>query len=182
MFSHLFLAATAQVVKIGGLRLNLWWWPFIFTFFKTMFILLDILIVFAILLLLTRRRGSAGKVYDLVDEAVASGKISPAKIQRKWEQIKEMSEAEDLGERKQAIGKAEKILDDVLKAAAIPGENLSKRLAGIPENQMNFQDDLLWASQLRESLETDPNFAPEEEEIKRAFYVFERTLRDLNIL
>jgi len=182
MLSNLFLAAAAQTIKFGGLRISLWWWPFVFAFFKNTLILLDILIVFAILLTISRYRTLSPKIYDAVAQAVSAGRLSPGKLQRKWEEVRELGASERLEERERGLEKAEKLLDDILKMSGVPGENLAKRLESIPENQLNFQDDLMWVYRFRESLIADPSFTPDEEEIKRAFYVYERTLKDLDVV
>jgi hypothetical protein len=52
----------------------------------------------------------------------------------------------------------------------------------IPEGQLNFQDDIIWAYKFKERLESDNAFSPDDEEINRAFYIFERTLKEMNIL
>jgi hypothetical protein len=179
---YLILQAAAPVIEIGDLRMVLWWWPFVFAFFKNLFILLDLLIVVTIIVLVYRLRALHGRVYEAVEEAIASGKLSVARMKRKWTEAEELMNSERLDDRKTAVVRAEGILDNVLKAANFSGENLEKRLARIPENKLNFQDDLVWAYRFKENLLADPGFTPEAEELKRAFYVFERSLKEMTIL
>jgi hypothetical protein len=176
------LGAAVQVLHFGGLEINLWWWPFVFAFFKNIFILLDLLLLVGLVLVFRRFRIFGLRVYEAVEEAVNSGKISPARMQRKWEATAELMASERSSDRKKAAVEAEKLLDNVLRLANFPGENLEKRLIKIPEGRLNFQDDLVWAAKFTDSLGSDPTFAPDDEEINRAYYIFERTLKELNIL
>jgi hypothetical protein len=176
------LGAAAEVLHIGGLEISLWWWPFVFAFFKNIFILLDVLLLVGLVLVLRRFRIFGLRVYESVEEAVNSGKISTARMQRKWEVAADLMSSERLADRKKAVSEAEKLLDSVFRMANIPGENMEKRLEKLPEGKLNFQDDLLWAYKFKVSMESDPTFSPDDEEIKRAFYIFERSLKELGIL
>jgi hypothetical protein len=183
MFSKfLFLGAASQVIQLGDFGIDLWWWPFVFAFFKNVFILLDILILVAIIMLAYRYRIFGLRVYEAIEEAMASGKLSRDRTQRKWGEIEEFMKSERISDKKKAVIMAERILDNALKTSNFAGENLEKRLAKIPEGNLNFHDDIIWAYKFKESLESDNTFNPDEEEIKRAFYIFERSLKEMNIL
>jgi hypothetical protein len=180
--NFLLLLESAQIVQIGTFRINIWWWPFVFAFFKNMFILLDVIIFAAIIMLIGRFKVFSLRVYEGVEEAMASGRLSQGKVQRKWEDIKELSQSEKADDNMKAVVLAGAELDNVLRAANFPGENLQKRLLKIPAGQLNFYDDIIWAADFRKKIESDPDFSPDGEEIKRSFYIFERALKDLSVL
>lgn len=178
----LLLQAAAPVVQIGLAKYTLWWWPFIFALIKNMFILLDILIFVALVMLIYRFQSFGVRIHEAVDEIIESGKFSKDNTQRKWDAIKSDMGSENMDTKKRAVIAAESILDDVLKTANFPGENLGSRLEKISEGQLNFKDDVEWAFKFEEKIKADESFAPDEEEISRAFYIFERTLRELNVI
>lgn len=183
MFSNfLLLLESAQIIQVGTFRINIWWWPFVLAFLKNTFILLDVMIFAAIIMLIGRFKVFSLRVYEGVEEAMSSGRLSQNKVQGKWKGIKELSQSEKIDDNKQAVAMADEILNNVFMAANFPGENLQKRLLKIPAGQLNFYDDVVWASDFKKKIESDPEFSPDSEEIKRAFYIFERTLKDLNVL
>jgi len=183
MFTNiLMLSAAAQSIRIGNYVVDLWWWPFVFACFKNMFILLDILLLVGIVMVFNRFQKFGVHVYEGVEEAITAGKISTGKLERKWEELKDLMKSPERSDRKKAVDRAEKLLDGVLKAANFSGENLEKRMTKIPEGQLNFQEDIVWAYKLREQMDSDPDYEPDDEEIKRAFYIYERTLKEMNIL
>lgn len=179
---HLIAQAAAQTIRIGDFSIGFWWWPFVFAFLKNTFLLLDLLLVVAIVLVLGRFATHSKRVYEAVEEAIASGKYSQRKAERKWGEAQGFMQSERLEDRAKALAAAENILNDALKAANFSGDSLEARLAKIPEGRLNFQDDLVWAAKFRARLETDPSYEPDAEELNRAFYVYERSLKDLGIL
>jgi hypothetical protein len=181
-YSLLVQAASVQILKVGGLRINLWFWPFLFAFIKNMFLFMDIIIFAALVVLIYRFQSFRIMVYTAVEDAIESGRLSKDRMQRKWEENKANIESENMEDKKKAVIAAEGVLDNVLKTANFPGENLEMRLRKIPDNQLNFQEDIVWAFKFRERIESDSEFAPDSEEFQRAFYIFERALKELNVL
>lgn len=180
--NFLLLLESAQVVQIGAFRINIWWWPFVFVFFKNTFILLDVIIFAAIVMLIGRFKVFSLRVYEGVEDAMASGRLSQSKVQRRWKDVEELSQSEKADDNKRAVAIAGEEFDNVLRAANFPGENLQKRLLKIPAGQLNFYDDVVWAADFRKKIESDPDFSPDGEDIKRSLYVFERALKDLSVL
>ena len=183
IFDPLFLqAVSAPIVHIGKATIVLWWWPFVFAFIKNMFIILNIIILIGIIMVLGRFRRLGKEIYDAVEEAMASGKLSKGKAQRKWEEAQELIGSDDIEDKKKAAAIAEGILDDCLRSANLSGENLEKLLMKISDTEINFRDDIIWAHRMNVHLNSEPEFETDDEEVERVFYIFERAMKELNIL
>lgn len=143
---------------------------------------MTILVLVATVVLFSRFKTLRTNLYESIEEALESGKFSKDKAQRKWEEIKEFSQSEDDEKIKKAVIAAEETLDSILKAGNFPGENLAKRVEKIPDNQINFKDDIIWAFKFKERMQKEIDFELDKEEARRAFYIFERTLKELNVL
>jgi len=182
MIEHLLVMASVPVFYVGKVKLVLWWWPFVFAFFKNMFIILDLLLIVAIVMVIMRFQKMGREIFDAVEEAIASGKISKGKVQRQWDEARDLINSGSLEDNKEAIFIAEKILDDCLRSASLSGENLERRLLRIRDTEINFRDDIIWAYRIKVHLETEPDFETDKEELERAFYILERAMKELNIL
>jgi hypothetical protein len=183
IFEHLFIQAmSAPVIRLGRESFVLWWWPFVFTFFKNMFILLDIILVIGIVMVVGRFQRIGGDIYDAIESAINSGNLSKGKAQRKWEEAQELIQSDNLEDKKRAVSIAEGIMDECLKSANFSGDNLEGRISKIPDSQLDFKDDIVWAYRMKVRLENEPQIETDKEEIERVFYIFERAMKDLNIL
>jgi len=155
----------------------------VFAFVKNLFVLMSIILFVATIMLLIRFQSLRVRFYESVEEAIESGTLSKGKIQRKWDEAKENMESDNMENRKKAVVVADGMLDSSLKAANFPGENLEKRLAKFSDTDINFKDDIIWAHRLVERIKLgEAEYEIDEEELKRAFYILERTMKELNIL
>lgn len=175
------LIAAASTIDIDRLNLDPWW-PFVYAFIKNMYILLDIILVIAIVMVMGRFRRIGREIFDAVEQAIASGKISKGKVQRKWTEAREMVEAQDLESNKRGAIMAAGILDDCLRNANLSGDNLEGRMAKVRDTEINFRDDIIWAYRMNVRFESEPEFETDKEEVERVFYIFERALKELMIL
>jgi hypothetical protein len=182
IIEHLLIAAAAPAIHFGGKAIVIWWWPFAFAFLKNMFILLDIIIIIGIVMVLGRFQKLGGDLYENIEQAIRSGRLSKGKAQRKWEEAQELMQSDSLEDNKRAAGIAENILDECLRSANFSGENLERRITKIPDSQLNFKDDIIWAHRMKVRLETEPELETDKEEIERVFYIFERAMKEMNIL
>lgn len=174
--------SSAPVIHVGGRATVIWWWPFAFAFLKNMFILLDIILIIAIILVVGRFQRISGDIYDAIENAMKSGKLSKGRAQRKWEEAQELIKSDDLEDNKRGASVAESILDECLRSANYSGENLERRISKIPDSQLNFKDDIIWAYRMKVRFENEPGLETDKEEAERVFYVFERAMKELNIL
>ena len=163
--------------------MELWWWPFVFALIKNLYILMDAVLIIAVVMVFSRYKTFRLRIYESVEEAIESGSLSKEKIQRDWEEAKEFMESDNLSNKRRAVIMAEEMLDNSFKSANIPGDNLEKRLAKFSDAEINFKEDIIWAHKTAERIKNpEEGYGMDEEEIKRAFYIFERTMKELNIL
>lgn len=176
------IAASREVLTIGRFQIDIWWWPYLFATFKNMMILLTIILIIATVLVFYRFQSIRVKIYDAIGEAIESGKLSKENIVKKWDEIKQMAESDVQGENRKAIIAAEEILDNALKSANYSGENLEKRIEKVPDNLLNFKEDIVWAYRIKDQFVSGEGEGVGKEEVERSIYIFERALKELNIL
>ena len=184
-----FLIETTQAVdriEIGNLIIEIesvLWWPYLYGAVKYFMIGMTILFVIGIILILMRVEGSFKiRIKEAIEEAKEAGKLPKTKTQNKWETISSNIESEDSDDYKKAVVLAEELFSSVLKAANFSGENLEKKLNKIPDNQLEFKDDIIWAYKLKEKILSDEDFTVDHEEARRAVYIFQRALKEMHVI
>jgi len=183
MFEIIQSVQAREILEIGGLSINIGWWPYLFAMIKYFLIFLTILFIIGIVLILMRvEAGFKIKVVELVEKAIEMGKISKAKARKEWDVVLYDLDSNDCQNYKKAVVNAEKLFDRVLKMANFSGSNMEDRLRRVPDKQLEFKDDIIWAHKLKRMISEDENFEVEHEEAKRAVYIFERVLKDVGII
>ena len=184
-----FLIETTQAaerIEIGNLVIEIesvLWWPYLYGAIKYFMVGMTILFVVGIILVLIRVEGGFKiRIREAIEEAKEVGKLPKTKTQNKWETISSKIESEEVDDYKKAVVLAEELFSDVLKAANFSGENLEKKLNKIPDNQLEFKEDIIWAYKLKEKILSDEDFTVDHEEAKRAVYIFQRVLKEMNVL
>jgi hypothetical protein len=176
------IVASREILTIGRFQIDIWWWPYLFVFFKSLMIILTLILIVATVLVFYRFQSVRIKIYDAIGEAIESGKLSKENIVKKWEEIKQMSESDVQEDKSKAVISAEEILDNALKSANYAGENLEKRIEKVPDNLLNFKEDIVWAHRIKNQFVSGSGEGVGKEEVERAIYIFERALKELNIL
>jgi len=183
MFEIIQTAHAQEIIEIGGLTIDVSWWPYLFLVIKYFFILLTISFTAGIILILFRVRETVKiRIKEIVTETMEDGKLSKTKTQRQWDLIKSNVESKNPDDYKNAVVLAEKLFNRVLKMANFSGDNIEEKLKKIPDNQLEFKEDIVWAHRLKEKIIEDESFEVEHEEAKRAVYIFERALKDMGII
>ena len=184
-----FLIETTQAaerIEIGNLIIEIEdvsWWPYFYGAIKYFMAGMTFLFIVGIILVLIRIEGGFKvRIKEAIEEAKEAGKLPKTKIQNKWEIISSKIESKDDDDYKKAVVLSEELFSSVLKAANFSGENLGKKLSKIPDNQLEFKEDIIWAYKLKERILADENFAVDYEEAKRAVYIFQRALKEMNVL
>lgn len=173
-------------IEIGNLIIEIeevLWWPYFYSAVKYFMIGMTILFIIGIILILMRVEGGFKiRIKEAIEEAKEVGKLPKTKIQNKWEIIASKIESKDADDYKRAVVLAEELLTNVLKAANFSGENLEKKLNKIPDSQLEFKEDIVWSYKLKEKIIADESFVVDYEEAKHAVYIFQRALKEMNIL
>lgn len=176
----------AETIEIGDyvieLGITAWWMPYVIETIKYILILLAIVYAIGIIFILMRIQSFRLKIKDAVEAAIQSGKLPKTKIQRKWDSIVADSEMANIEKKHAAVIDAEELLDSTLKAARISGENIESRLKLIPENQLNYKDDIVWVHKLKKKIESERAGEVEGEEVQRAIYIIQRALKELDVI
>jgi len=176
-------AAEVVTLKVNSITLNVWWWPYFFVAVKYFMIFLTILLAISIVLIFIRTQSFLKVDLDAAKEkALKTNKTSKIKWLEKWESIIFEVESENPRDYKNAVVLAEEFLNDVLKMANFSGENIESRLKKIPDNQLEFKEDIIWAHKLKKRIASEENFEVDHEEARRAVYVFQRALKKTGVI
>lgn len=184
-----FLIETTQAagrIEIGNLIIEIEdvsWWPYLYSVIKYFMMGMTVLFIVAIILILMRIEGGFKiRIKEAIEEAKEVGKLPKTKTQHKLEKIASKIESEDSDDYKEAVVLAEDLLFNVLKAASFSGDTLEKKLSKIPDNQLEFKEDIIWACKLKEKILVDEDFAVDYEEAKHAVYIFKRALKEIGVV
>ncbi|MCK5123054.1 MAG: hypothetical protein KAQ87_02810 [Candidatus Pacebacteria bacterium] len=184
-----FLIETTQAVErieVGDFVIeieNVLWWPYFYGAIKYFMIGMTVLFIVGIVLILMRVEGGFKiRIREAIEEAKEAGKLPKTKTQNKREVIASKIESKEPDDYKEAVVLAENLFANVLKAANFSGDNIEKKLSKIPDNQLEFKEDIIWASKLKEKILADENFTVDYEEAKRAVYIFQRALKEIGVI
>ena len=184
-----FLIETTQAVEkieIGNLVIEIGdvlWWPYLYAAVKYFMMGMTVLFIIGIILILIRVEGGFKiRIKEAIEEAKEAGKLPKTKTQNKWEAVVSNVESEDADDYKKAVLLSEELFSSVLKVANFSGENLEKKLNKIPDNQLEFKEDIIWAYKLKERILSDEDFEVDHEEARRAVYIFQRALKEMHVL
>lgn len=176
-------AAEAVTLEVNNLTINIWWWQYFFVTVKYFMIFITVLFVLSIVLIFIRTQ-SFLKV-DLgavMEKALKTNKMSKIKWLEKWENIISKAESDNSRDYKDAVVLADAFLEDILKMANFSGENIENRLKKIPDNQLEFKEDIIWAHKLKKRIALEENFEVDHEEAERAVYIFQRVLKKMGVI
>ncbi|NIP33087.1 hypothetical protein GWN26_13580 [Candidatus Saccharibacteria bacterium] len=102
-------------------------------------------------------------------------------IKRRWEEIEVMLHKQGEMTDKVAILEADKLLDHVLKAMAMPGNNLGERLKATTYKYPKIEK-VWWAHKIRNQIVHEASFSVNHRTAKSAVRVFEKALKELGVL
>ena len=183
MFEIIQSVQAKEILEIGNLAIDVSWWPYLFALVKYLLIFMTILFIVGIVLILIRIEGSFKiRIREAVEEAMEAGRLPKTKVQKEWEAILYNLNSNNSEDYKKAVVSAEELLNKVFKIANFSGSNIEERLKKIPDSQLNFKEDIIWAYKLKEKIAKDESFEVEHEEAKRAVYIFERALKEMGII
>ena len=175
-----------EVIEIGGCEISVLWLPwhsYLLAVVKYFFMFYTVILFIAIILILIRIQGSfKTRIKEAVEEAMEAGKLPKTKTQKKIEFISSAVESDKPDDYKNAVVLAGELLNKVLKIAGFSGDTLEKRVNKIPDSQLNFKEDIIWACKLEEKISMDEEFEIDHEEAKRAVYIFQRALKEIGII
>lgn len=106
----------------------------------------------------------------------------PGRLARYLERIKKRLEIGTEAELKLALIEADSLCEEVLENMGYQGENLEERLKGVPPTLISNLEKLLSAHQIRNNVVHDPDYKLTIEKAKEALEIYEKALRDIEVL
>lgn len=106
--------------------------------------------------------------------------LTEEKVREMWEELVVQADESVMG-AKLAVIEADKLLDNVLRSMAMPGETMGERLKSTAYKYPKIRE--VWpAHKLRNQLVHDSAFQLTQARAKRALHDFEKALKTLNVL
>jgi hypothetical protein len=174
------------MIEIGNLVIEIGdtsWLLYFYGAVKYFMAGMSVLLIIGIILILIRVEGGFKiRIKEAIEEAKEAGKLPKTKTQNKLEVINSNIESKNPDDYKKAVVLAEKLFSNIMKTANLSGENLEKKLSKLPNNQLEFKDDVIWAYKLKEKIISDEDFTVDHEEAKRAVYIFQRALKEIGVI
>ena len=171
---------------MGNWEISILWAPwcfYLFTAVKYFLMFYTVMLFVTIILIFIRTQGGFKvRIKEAIEEAIEAGKLPKTKTQEKIEFISSAIESNKQEDYKNAVVLAEELFDKVLKIANFSGDTLEKRIGKIPDSQLDFKEDIIWACKLKEKISMDKKFEVDREEAKRAVYIFQRALKEIGII
>ncbi len=116
-------------------------------------------------------------------EAVfAAAESSPEKYEAKWQEILEKLESSDESSWHSAIMDADKFFDSVMRRLGYSGDTFGDRLKQVHTTEVSNLNDIWQAHRTRNSLSHDINFTISQDEARRTVGIYERAMKDLDVL
>lgn len=172
-----------EAIEINSITFNVWWWPYFFVAVKYFMIFLTVLLAVSIVLIFIRTQSFLKvDLGAIMEKTLKADKTSKIKWLERWKNIISKAESDNSRDCKDAVVLAELFLDDILKIADFSGENIESRLKKIPDNQLEFKEDIIWAHKLKKRIALEENFEVDREEAKRAVYIFQRALKKMEVI
>jgi len=119
---------------------------------------------------------------DRFRDVVLKSDMPRALAQRTWERIETHFYKGSENDMKVAILEADKVLNEALRAAGVPGIQLGDRLKRARASQIPNLDDLWQAHKLRNQIAHEPDFKLKRDLAERALGIYEIALKNLGVL
>lgn len=175
-------AAETNTINIDGTVINIRWWPYLYFTVQYFLMFLTVIYIIGIILVLIRTQRFRVNIKEAVAQELETGRLSKTKIRKDWDAIITDIESDDPDDYKEAVIVAERLFDNILKSAKFAGENLEVRLRRVPDSQLEFKEDVIWAHKLRNNIAGNVIPEVDHEEARRAIYIFQRALKEIGAL
>lgn len=106
-------------------------------------------------------------------------RLKQDRIQNKWREMQKLLASKETWS--EAIIKADKLLDDVLKKKRFGGKSMGERLTKA-QRVLSDNEGVWFGHKLRSKLESDPKTKLKESEVKQALVGIRQALKDLGAL
>ncbi len=121
------------------------------------------------------------RVNEVVD-TVRAKSIAQRRILRAWNTIKQRVRTGDEAQCKLALVEADRLLNDVLTMAGLPGRNLDERLATMDSSQLPHYDEVCEAHRLSMRAVSDTTLSLTASEAEAVILIYKKAFRDLGLI
>lgn len=122
------------------------------------------------------------KIAEVAEDIVSPQPETGGALKARWDEILRHIESPKEAEWKFAVIEADKLTEDVLNRAGFQGDSMGDKLTNIPSEQLETLQGLWEAHKIRNRLAHDINYFLRYAEAKRAVQLFEKTLKELQVL
>ncbi len=139
-------------------------------------------LLFALIIYIGVKTNYFGIRIDRVRDIILKSDLSRELAQRTWERIEMHFYKGSENDMKVAILEADKILNEALRAAGMPGIQLGDRLKRAKTSQIPNLDELWQAHKLRNQIAHEPDFTLKRDLAERALDIYHTALKNLGVL
>lgn len=119
---------------------------------------------------------------QIYKDTLRKGALPKGKVPKSWQEISSRIESAEEANYKLAIIEADGLLDDVLKKMGYPGETMSERIQRITPGQLKSIYELQEAHKIRNNILHDPNFRLTSQKTREVIGLYEKVLRELDVV
>lgn len=119
---------------------------------------------------------------ELYKEALKMGALSKGGLPKKWREILLKTESREEASHKLAIIEADVLLDDVLRKMGYSGATMTEKLEKITVNQLKTINELKEVHRVRNNILHDPDFKLSPQRAKEVIELYEKVLKEMDIL
>jgi hypothetical protein len=139
-------------------------------------------LLFALIIYIGVKTNYFGARVDRFRDVILKSDMSHELAQKTWMRIETHFYKGSENDMKVAILEADKILNEALRDAGMPGIQLGDRLKRARTSQIPNLDDLWQAHRLRNQIAHEADFKLKRDLAERALGIYETTLRNLGVL
>ena len=139
-------------------------------------------LLFALIIYIGVKTNYFGARIDRVRDVVLKSDMSRDLTQKTWTRIEAHFYKGSENDMKMAVIEADKILNEALRAAGVPGIQLGDRLKRAKTSQIPNLDELWQAHKLRNQIAHESDFKLKRDLAERALGIYETALRNLGVL
>ena len=151
-------------------------------FFKIIFLLISLFFLIVIFFFLSKTQYLKLMYFQNWKEFLTYRAYGARRMIKVWEKIIKRLEGAQESEYKLAVIEADETLNDVLEKIGFTGQTIEERLGKLTPEVLPNIDQLKEAHQVRDNILHDPDFRLGLEKAKKTLDVYEKSLRDLEVI
>ena len=149
---------------------------------KIVFIAVSVLFFLAILYLLLKAGYLKDALFDNMEDLSAFQDFGQRKVIKKWTRIKKKLKKGSESQQKLSLIETLQMFDNALLRMGYEGENLNERLKKLTEDDVSNLNQVLEAIQVSQDIARDPDYRLSREKAEEILNIFEKALKDLQVL